>query len=874
MNFIEQFEPYSLPTLGWTRLPEPPITNIDREKYGIKSNSELLAKLTTIGLEEKLKNGIIPKDKIRQYIDRCQMELDTFNELHFTGYMLLVWKVIEKAKELGVFIDFGRGSVAGSIVSWCLGISGCDPIRYNLFFSRFLNKARAKSKKVGGDIWIDISLALDIDINLGDNRDEIVKWLKEIYPNRICKVSNVSTLTGKILIKDVFKVLENAKEDEAKDVADLIERRFGVVADIGDIYTGKKDENGRVIIEQNSQFKEWADEHQGTYNIALKLRDLIRQTSSHASGYLVSFDELTEHTPLCLDSDKQITSVYTMDSAQCLKLDLLGLETNVIIKNVLDNIPDRIDINKINLEDNPIIYDQFQSGTLLPYGLYQISADCAYKVCNNLKPKNVMELSHVNAIARPTALAYEKPYLENKATCPHPLLEKALNWTNFQPLYQEQTLMCLKAIGFDDVEAEMARRVWAKKKRDEVEEQVDKVKSKLEENKLPKEVGDVIIKLAEEGANYQFNLSHSLSTSYLTALTVYLKYKYPLYFYQACLNQAKNKPDFVDRLGQIYAELNNFNITLLPPHITKSGIEFKIENGNLRFALGSIKNISEKSIEKLKTFQSKEYQNKFNIFIAANQAGLNSAVMSSLILVGSLDDALTESRAKNLAEWDIFNLLTDNEKGWIMKLGEEYKYNLIDIVKALNEKILNDKGKPIIKDSRRLTIRKNFAPYLERFNFNKKNEQLANWWFERALLGFSYSTNLFDIYKSKVEDLTPIYEILGDLADTKHTFVCEVIEAKLGESKEKKTPYLRMDVKDHSGKLRIMIFNGKNNPKLDQCREINGGNLPKEGDICIISGTKKDGNTVFAERIGIQRTDVFLKISQLPKNQENVAEIS
>jgi DNA polymerase-3 subunit alpha len=260
------------------------------------------------GFEEKLKSGQIPKDKSKEYIDRCKMELDTFDELHFTDYMILVWKVVEKAKELGVFIDFGRGSVAGSIVSWFLGISGCDPIRYNLFFSRFLNKARAKSKIIDGDIWTDISLALDIDLNLGEGRDKIVEWLKEIYPNRICKVSNVSTLTGKILIKDTYKTLENASEEQAKFVSDLIERRFGVVQDIEDVY------------KENEEFKNWADEHKKTYEIALKLRNLNRQAASHASGYLVSYEELTEHTPLCLDSDKQICSAYTMDNVQNFKI--------------------------------------------------------------------------------------------------------------------------------------------------------------------------------------------------------------------------------------------------------------------------------------------------------------------------------------------------------------------------------------------------------------------------------------------------------------------------------------------------------------------------------------------------------------------------
>ena len=165
-----------------------------------------------------------------------------------------------------------------------------------------------------------------------------------------------------------------------------------------------------------------------------------------------------------------------MDDVQSLKLDLLGLDTNCLIKDILNQI--RININDIDLENDPIIYDQFQNRKLLPYGLYQISSHSAYRVCLNLKPKNVIELSHVNAIARPAALRYEKPYIENNNKCPHPLFEEALRWTRYQPLYQEQTLQMVKAIGFTEDEAEQFRRCFAKKKLDEVDEWVEKVKIK------------------------------------------------------------------------------------------------------------------------------------------------------------------------------------------------------------------------------------------------------------------------------------------------------------------------------------------------------------------------------------------------------------
>ena len=853
MKFIEQFQSYNLPNLGWTRLPKPPITLEDREKYEsneTESNSKFLSRLAMAGFKKKLEDGVIPKEKFQIYIDRCKMELDTFDELHFTDYMLLVWKVMHKAKELGVFWDFGRGSVAGSIVSWFLGISGCDPIKYNLFFSRFLNKARAKSKEVNGEIWIDISLVLDIDINLGNSREEIVKWLKEIYPNRVCKISNISTLTGKILVKDVYKAFENATEEEAKEVSDLIERRFGFVEDIEKTY------------QNNIEFKNWADNHKKTYEICLKLRNLIRQTSSHASGYLLSFEELTGHTPLCLDSEKKVMSNYTMDDVQCLKLDLLSLETNFIIKEILDNINE--DISKVNLDDDPLIYNELQKDNFLPYGLYQISGDCAYKVCTHLKPKNIMELSHVSAISRPVSLIYEKPYIEQTAKCPHSLFEEALKWTRFVPLYQEQTLLCLKAIGYTDIEAEIARRVFAKKKHDEVEEQVIKVKEKIKQLKLPEEAGKILIQLCEDGANYQFNLSHSLSTSYLTSCTVYLKYKYPLQFYKACLNEAKNKPDFTERLGQIADELPHFNIRLLPPHIFKSSEKFTIEGNDIRFALTSIKGISAKSLERLRRFQNEQFNDKFSLFLAADEANLPANIVSALILCGGLDDILTETRSRTLSEYHIWTLLTGkNEKQWTIKLAKEYNYDLIEIVKALNEKIKDEKGKPIIKDSRRVTIRKHFAPFLEMYNFNKRNEDLLKYLAEKFFIGFSYTTNLYNIYAPKVDNLMTVQEIKGLPQDTVCKFVGEVVDVKLSQSKEKKTPYLRLNIKDHTGELRCMIFS----KKLERCKEINGGVLPKSDDIVLVTAKKMDGDTVFADVVAVQETNIFLKATELKKKQ-------
>lgn len=855
MNFFDNFSLYKFENLGWTRLPKPPITSQNKVDVGLKetdSNELFLKTLCYNGFKEKLEKGQISKENNQKYIDQCKKELETFKELNFTDYILLVWAVLNKARELDIFIDYGRGSVSSSLVCWLLKISGCDPLSNKLFFSRFVSKARAKSKIIDGETWISNELAPDVDINLGEGRDVIVKWLKEIYPNRICKISTVNTMTGKLCVKEVFKAFNEATEDEAKSVADNIERIYGVVQSLENVYEESKD------------FKIWADKHQETYKICLQLENTIKNVGSHASGYLISFEELTEHTPLALDSDKEIVSAYVMDDVQCLKLDLLGLDTNKIIKNILNATKENIE--SLNLIDNPVIYNQFQNDDLLPYGLYQISASATYRVCMTLKPKNLMELSHVNAISRPAAMRYEKPYLDKNSKCPHPLFEEALNWTNFQPLYQEQTLAMVKAIGFDDESAEQFRRVFSKKKTDEIEEWVEKIQKKLDEKNLPKEAGDVLLKLAEESANYQFNLAHSISTSMLTALTVYLKYKYPLEFYLSCLNEAKNKPDKSESISQIKSELEKFNIQLLPPHILKSENYFIIENGNIRFGLGEIKGISEKSIEKLSKFKNK-YSNKFEIYNAAIESGLNSSIISSLIMCGSLDDCLTGDRNRTMMEARLYGLLTEKEQQLALQLGKEFNFDLFKIIKYLNEKAKTDKGKPVIKDSRRATIKKHFEPYKELYENNQKNPTMTNLLHERSLLGFNYSANLYDVYSEFTHDLVRINEVKATFEGERIRFVGEVVdEVKQWKSKDKKTPTMRFTIKDETDKIVCLMFDTQRDANIENHKEENG-RIMEIGDIVIVEG-KKMKDAVFTSRCSIQDITVMEKISQLKRKKE------
>lgn len=861
MSFTEQFQNYDFPMLNLVRLPEITIDNKIKEELNLNkdcSNLNILAALAYRGLEKK-KNKI-SADKLDIYKERIKLELDLVNELSFTDYFLLIWEVTNKAREFGAFIDFGRGSACASILLWLLEITGVDPIAKNLILSRFISKVRAKKQIIDGITYLQGDLCPDYDANVSIARPKIVEWLNEVYKGRVCKISNVSTLTGKILIKDVYKSLENVSEEDAKYIADLIEKHSGIVEDI------------EQMPEKNSEFKKWTEKHKYTFETALKLRDLIRQKSTHASGYIISFYPLDGFVPLEINKEKELVLSYEMKDAAkiALKLDLLGLTSNEIIKDILENIPEKVE--DMNLEDDPIIYDQFQNNNLLPYGLYQISADCAYRVTSHVKPKNIFELSDVSAISRPGALDYLDSYVKNTAKCPHPVFENALKSSRNLCLYQEQMMQMAMAVGFSAENSELLRRIVGKKLVDQVKIWKEKIYETCEKNNFNKEIGDILWKILEDSSFYSFNLSHSISTSYLSALTVYLKYKYPLQFYTACLRSVKNLANPIEEITAISKELRFFNIKLLPPNIIKSDLDFKIEDNSIRFSLAHIKGISDKSIEKLNKFRNKEKLNKFQIFHAANEAGIPINILSSLIMVGSLDDMLTETRSRTFMEACLWNLLTDKEKILALQYGEEYNFHLTNLVRDFNEKRKNEKGKPLITDKRRATLKKNFAGFYEIYNFNKDNENFCAYWFEKALLGYSYSYTLRDIFADKFgKYLLNIAEVKESFNDEIVWFIGTVKEAKMGKSKEKETPYLKLQVEDETGEMKVMIFESARNANLSKHLAENG-KYAAENDIVIIKGKRKE-DVVFAESIGIQSYKILTKISELEKKLDKKQEI-
>ena len=355
--------------------------------------------------------------------------------------------------------------------------------------------------------------------------------------------------------------------------------------------------------------------------------------------------------------------------------------------------------------------------------------------------------------------------------------------------------------------------------------------------------------------------SHATGYAYITAICAYLKANHPTQFFVSLLNNAKNEQNPIDEIKIIKKELVHFGIKLLAPDITQSDFNnFSIRDNNILFPISNIKGISEKNLVKLSKFKVKD-GNKFEIFKAAKEAKLPLNILSGLILSGSMDRFLAETRTKTVMEACLWNLLTTREHNRCLEYGAKYNYSLIDLVKALNEKIFDNNGKPIIKDSRRQTLRRDFAPYNEIYKNNSKNDKLSSFFYEKKLIGFSYSTTLYELFKPVCADLSTITEFSGGLNDEYYKLIGEVVEVKQDVSKNG-NKYLRVKIENDDGEVMLFLFDGKYGRIQDH--EETNGEIVTEGSIVIANGRKKE-SSLFADYISKQEYLIIDKISQVEK---------
>jgi DNA polymerase III subunit alpha len=835
------------------RLPSIKIEPHVYSKLNLKTSStnlEILTELCRAGFKILLaKNKVSDQDKVK-YSDRVKLELELLEKLKFTDYMLIIWDVINFCKENRIPHGLGRGSAAGSLVLYLIGVTGLDPLKYDLLFERFISPSRCKYHEIDGEVYLTGAVP-DIDLDIDYlRRHEVAEYIAKKYPNRTAKILNLTTLTGKNLIKEAGKIVYDKSESEMHEVSEMIPAIFGKVSDISEVY------------KDNPKFKKWCDDNPLAYKIALKLRDLIKNKSVHASGIAISKDEITDICPIELTSDKELVCSFNMNDAAdfMIKVDLLGLKTLSLIDGVCKqvNISDMRDIDF----EHPDIYTYLCNVPEF-YGIFQLEANTALSATQLLKPQNLEYLSHVMAIARPGAMSFMHDYLKYKTdeTCKeiYPTIDPILNNTHGFILYQEQIMKIINALGFTLEQGYEVVKIIGKKQREKVGEWEEKIYKAAQAKNIPKQVAALIWNTLKASADYSFNRSHSHCYSATAAITAYLKCKFPKEFFLSALRLAKAEQNTFECISRINSEMKQFGIKMLPPDIRIANEDFMVDKQGIRFGLSAIKGISEKKLEKLRQFNC-DSSNKFALFESAKHARVDIATLSGLIQAGALATE-NESRTRLVLEAQLWNLLTNNEKAYCIENGKDHAYDLVAMVKNINE-WTNSDGKNISRSTRLDTIRKRYEPFKKIYEQNSKYEDLASWFYEKTLLGFPYSKTLKQVFLPVCQEIVDIGEIKNAPNKTQCTFIAIVDRVKSGRTK-KGDMYSKFDVSDENGKLLCFLFEPNRSRLLVEGKKI----LPKEGEIYAFRGTKS-GDLFTLYDFSLQSNKVFLKLSDVKIDNE------
>ena len=390
-------------------------------------------------------------------------------------------------------------------------------------------------------------------------------------------------------------------------------------------------------------------------------------------------------------------------------------------------------------------------------------------------------------------------------------------------------------------------------------EDTKRIEDKIKENDLPSEVGDILWKVAEDSANYSFNKSHSISYSILAAWTAYLKFNHPQEFFLSLLRMTKYEPSPQEEINKICQDLPYFDIKLLSPDLGLSNMDFSTSKKDIRFGLNSIKGISEKSLKSLRDFRDSEAPNKYDIFIAAKQAKLNIGILSALIQAGSLSEYKT-NRPRLVLEAQVFNLLTDREKRNFIELGEKYDFDILNAVHdAVKNKLVGDDGRLIMPDKRFETLKKKYTPYKNIYDKNKRYEDFANWYFEKNLLGFSYSNELKNVFGSQSESLNNSLSFFSSELNDKGKYIGVVEDAFKRKSKNG-NDYLKLTIGDEYGRYNAIMVDGRTKSLK---KYIDDGNkVPEKGNIVIIFGSKGE-DVLFLDNLSIVDERIYMKLSDL-----------
>jgi DNA polymerase-3 subunit alpha len=589
--------------------------------------------------------------------ERIDFELHTIKTMGFAGYFLIVGDFIKAGRNKGVFIGPGRGSAAGSVVAYCIGITNIDPIKYNLLFERFLNPDRKSMP--------------DIDTDFDDEgRQKVIEYVVEKYgKNQVAQIITYGTMAAKMSIKDVARVMD-LPLSESNALAKLVPERPGIElkrvlhAPLRSKDAKVEEANGKPVLsleekeglgsdelENIKKLREFYNEEESLTGRVLheaeRLEGSVRNTGIHAAGIIIAPKDLMELIPVATakDSSLWVTQIEgnIIEDAGVIKMDFLGLKTLTIIKNALQLIRQNhgvdIDIDKIPLDDKKT-FELYQHGATI--GTFQFESAGMQKYLRELKPDKFDDLIAMNALFRPGPMAYIPSFIERKhgreaITYDLPEMEELLKETYGITVYQEQVMLLAQRLaGFSKGDADVLRKAMGKKQKSVLDKMKAQFMAGAGESSFPPDKLEKIWTDWEAFAQYAFNKSHSTCYAYVAYQTAYLKAHYPAEYMSAVLNNAGS----IEKITFFMEECKRMGIKVLGPDINESLKGFAVNNkGEIRFGLGGLKGVGEAAVESIITERSKSgiFSDIFDFIRRINQRTVNKKTLESLAYAGSFD---------------------------------------------------------------------------------------------------------------------------------------------------------------------------------------------------------------------------------------------
>ncbi len=588
--------------------------------------------------------------------ERIDFELFTIKTMGFAGYFLIVSDFIKAGKDLGVFVGPGRGSAAGSVVAYCIGITNIDPIKYNLLFERFLNPDRKSMP--------------DIDTDFDDEgRQKVIDYVVEKYgKNQVAQIVTYGTMAAKMSIKDVARVMD-LPLPESNALAKLVSDRPGTklkrmlhaplnardgAMSLGEEYGSDDVENARKLREIYNAKGLQSD----VLHIAERLEGSVRNTGIHAAGIIIAPKDLTELIPVFTSKETNlcITQIdgSVIEDSGVLKMDFLGLKTLSILKDALEVIKLKngvdIDIDAIPFDD-PKTYELYQRGDTI--ATFQFESPGMQKYLKELKPDRFADLIAMNALYRPGPMAYIPQYVDRKhgredVKYDLPVMKEYLEETYGITVYQEQVmLLAQKLANFTKGQADVLRKAMGKKDRKTLDKMKESFLSGATANGHPQKELSKIWTDWEAFAEYAFNKSHSTCYAYVAYQTAYLKAHYPAEYMAAVLNHA----NVSEKLTFFMEECKRMGLKVLGPDINESHKGFVVNPaGEIRFGIGGLKGVGEAAIESIiaERKEAGPFSDPFDFIKRINQRSVNKKTLESLVCAGSFDAFPVLHRAQYL----------------------------------------------------------------------------------------------------------------------------------------------------------------------------------------------------------------------------------